>query len=302
MPEDDLEITTGDLFLVSFDRQASKKIKKQLYQFSKGPSKGLRLIDCGMITQRNPEAVVPVLHELKALGALVVLIGAPVGFMRYQMEQSKLTCVIRESNLDDDIHFRQQGKEPLIQYIGTQRHLVTENHLQVEGHLRLSELKHDIQLAEPCIRDADTLLFHVDSMCAADAGYISGMSASGLNVFEACQLFRYAGASQTVSTIGIYGYDPQEDESGMMANALAQMIWYAIEGSTMREDPEQSRLTEYHVQMKDHDQTLQFFKSEHSGRWWIRNQSGRKVACSYLDYRRACEDDYSERVIRCVME
>ena len=56
------------------------------------------------------------------------------------------------------------------------------------------------------------------------------------------------------------------------------MIWYLLEGSTLREDPEKSTLTQYHVQSKDHEHALLFYKSELSGRWWIENKAGRKVA------------------------
>jgi len=46
---------------------------------------------------------------------------------------------------------------------------------------------------------------------------------------------------------------------------------------------------------------LQFYKSEISGRWWIENKTGRKVPCSYHDYRKACEEDYSPLVIKSVL-
>jgi hypothetical protein len=167
--------------------------------------------------------------------------------------------------------------------------------------LRLSDVREDLSLAEPCIRDSGALIYHCDSLSAAEAGYLTGMSGSGLSVMEACQLFRYAGAAQSLSTIGIYGYAIDSDESGLMANALAQMIWYMLEGSTLREDPEKSILTQYVVQSKDNEHTLLFHKSEISGRWWITNKTGRKVPCSYHDYRKACEEEYSDLIIRSVL-
>lgn len=292
---------SGDVLIISFDRLVAHRIKKNLYQFSATPGGALQIIDCGHFAPKQPENILPVLNEIRQSGAMVLLLGAPVGFLGYQADNIRMASIIRESNLDDDIHLRHGHPGTLYQYIGTQRHLVSESHLNVEGHLRLSDLREELNLAEPCIRDSDVLIFNCDSMSAAEAGYMTGMSASGLTIIEACQLFRYAGATQNLFSAGIYGYSPDADESGIMANALAQMIWYFLEGSTLREDPDRSPLTQYHVQSKDHDHVLLFFKSELSGRWWIENKAGRKVPCSYRDYRKACEEDYSELIIKSVL-
>ncbi len=299
--DEELPYASGDILVISFDRMVSQRIKKNLYQFSNTPLSALTIVDCGNFNQRDPEVIKPVLREIRESGAVVLFLGAPVSFMRFQVEDVRMASIIRESNLDDDIHLRHQQPGPLFQYIGTQRHLVQESHLRVEGHLRLSDLREDLSLAEPCIRDSDAVLFHCDSMSAAEAGHMTGMSGSGLSVIEACQLFRYAGAAQHLFSLGVYGYVPESDTSGMLANSIAQMIWYLLEGSMLREDPEKSPLTQYFVQAKDHDQVIQFYKSEQSGRWWIAGKSGRKIPCSYTDYRRACEEDYSDVIIKSVM-
>jgi hypothetical protein len=299
--DEELPYASGDLLLISFDRHASRLVKKHLYQFNATSSRALTIVDCGSFIQKKPDAILPVLREIRESGAMLLLINPPVGFMRYQVEQTRMVSIIRESNLDDDVHLRQLEATPSFQYIGSQRHLVSESHLPVEGHLRLSDLKDELALAEPCIRDSDAMIFHCDSMSASEAGYMTGMSGSGFTVIEACQLFRYAGASQSLQSVGIYDYAPDHDVTGMMANAIAQMIWYLLEGSMLREDPEQSPLTQYNVQSKDHDQTIVFYKSEISGRWWIEARSGKKVPCSYRDYRRACEEDYSDVIVRSVL-
>ncbi len=299
--DQDAGYSQGDLLIISFDKLMAQRIKKNLYQFSTTPSQALRLVDCGCFAQRQPEGILPVLKEIRDSGAMVLLLGAPPGFMRLQVEGIRMASIVRESNLDDDVHFRHCQPGTLFQYIGTQRHLVSETHLNVEGHLRLSDLREDLSLAEPCIRDSDVMIFNCDSLSASEAGFLTGMSGSGLTVIEACQLFRYAGAAQSLRSAGIYGYTHELDDSGMLGNAIAQMIWYLLEGSTLREDPEKSHLTQYHVQSKDHEHALLFYKSELSGRWWIENKAGRKVPCSYQDYRKACEEDYSELIIRSVL-
>ncbi|MEO6133007.1 MAG: hypothetical protein ABIQ02_14255 [Saprospiraceae bacterium] len=299
--DQDQTCSPEDMMIISFDKVVSQRIKKNLYQFSTTPTQALNIVDCGNFKQKKPESIIPLLQEITASGAVSLLLGAPLGFMRHQVSGMKMASIIKESNLDDDIHLRTDGSGPLFQYIGTQRHLVTESHLRVEGHLRLSDIRDDLSLAEPCIRDSGAMIYHCDSLSAAEAGYLTGMSGSGLSIMEACQLFRYAGASQSLSSVGIYGYHADSDESGLMANALAQMIWYMLEGSTLREDPLKSQLTQYVVQFKDNEHTLLFYKSEISGRWWVENKEGLKVPCSYMDYRKSCEEDYSELIIKTVL-
>ena len=299
--DDEYTLSSGDLLLISFDRSCSRRIKKNLYQFNVLPKEALRVVDCGTLNQKKPEVFLPALKEITNSGAIVVFIAAPVSFMRYQVAGSRMASIVKESNLDDDIHLRSDPPYPLLQYIGTQRHLISETHHSIEGHLRLSDLHADVSLAEPCIRDSDVMVFHCDSLNAAEAGYMTGMSSSGLTVMESCQLFRYAGAAESLSSVGVYGYSKDADVSGVTANAIAQMIWYLLEGSILREDPEQGVMTQYMVQSKDGEHTLVFYKSETSGRWWIVNKAGRKVPCSYHDYHKACEEDYSPLVIKSVL-
>jgi len=300
--DEDLRPGSGDLFLVGFDTDSARAIKRHLYGFAQLDGQALRVVDCGYVTQGDPTAVLPVLDELTASGGVLLFLDPPRSMARYQLERGRMASVIRESNLDDEVHFRSAGKPPMLQYLGTQRHLVTESGEGIEGHIRLSELKADISLAEPCLRDADAVIFDTNSLHAAETGRLIGRSASGLSTIEACQLFRYAGASQHVRTAGIYGFEATADPEGLLANQLGQMIWYLLEGSMLREDPEKSRLTEYHVDVKDTDQVLVFFKSEISGRWWVCGQAGRKTACSYQDYRRACEADYTDVVMRSLLD
>lgn len=299
--DEDLRPGTGDLFLIGFDPASARAIKRHLFGFSGLDGQALRVVDCGYVTQGDPTSVLPVLDELRSSGGLLLLLDPPRAMARYQLERGRIAGIIRESNLDDEVFLRSAGKPPLLQYLGTQRHLVTEAGEGIEGHIRLSELKADISLAEPCLRDAEAVLFDVNSLHAAETGRLIGRSTSGLTTIEACQLFRYAGASQHVRTVGIYGFDASEDPGSLLANQLAQMIWYLLEGSLLREDPEKSRLTEYHVDVKDMDQTLVFFKSEVTGRWWVQGHAGQKAACSYQDYRRAIDADYSDTVMRSLL-
>ena len=177
LQDTEYEYTAGDLLLISLDRITSQRIKKNLYQFNGTSGSALRIVDCGILNQKNPDSFLPVIKEILDYGAMIVFLGAPMRFMRHQVAGKKMVSIIRESNLDDDIHLRTEGPSPLYQYIGTQRHLISENHTAIEGHLRLSELREDVSFAEPCIRDSESMIFHCDSLSAGEAGYMTGMSA-----------------------------------------------------------------------------------------------------------------------------
>lgn len=299
--DEDFTPTQHDLFLVGFNPEVTRPIKKFLYGFSTLPGQSLRIVDAGYFSQSQPDAIIPILQELNEMNVCVMFIGAPSSFMGIQCLDSKFCSIIAESNLDDDIYLRKFADHINIQYIATQRHLITESQPSVGGHIRLSELKSDLTLAEPCLRESDVMIFNLNSVHAAEVGYKIGNSTSGLSVIELCQLFRYAGASPNIRLAGIYGYDPDTDTEDMASNGIAQMIWYFLEGSLLREDPDKTRLTEYHVEIKKTEETLVFYKSEVSGRWWVKNKSGRKVSCGFHDYRRACQDDYSDLILQALV-
>lgn len=299
--DDDFQPASHDLFLVGFSPEHTRPVKKFLYGFSALPGQALRVVDAGYLTQAQSDAIIPIIQELNDLNICVMFIGAPSSFMGIQCLDSRFCSIIAESNLDDDIFLRQYASHLYLQYIATQRHLITESQPSVGGHIRLSELKSDLTLAEPCLRESDVMVFNLNSIHAPELGYRIGNSTSGLTVLEVCQLFRYAGASPHIRAAGIYGFDPDQDRESMAANGIAQMIWYFLEGSMLREDPDSTRLTEYHVDIKEAEDTLVFYKSEVSGRWWVKNKTGRKVSCGFHDYRRACQEDYSDTILQAMV-
>ena len=108
----DHSLSAGDLLLISFDQTGSQRIKKNLYQFSTSPSSSLHLIDCGILNQKNPDAILPILTEIMDSGAIIIMLGAPMSFMRYQVAGIRMASIVRESNLDDDIHLRNEPPLP----------------------------------------------------------------------------------------------------------------------------------------------------------------------------------------------
>ncbi len=172
---------------------------------------------------------------------------------------------------------------------------------------RLGEIKTNIAYAEPMVRDADMLSFDISAVQSAFAPGCGNSGPNGLTGEEACAIMRYAGLSDKMISLGLYEYNPMLDRAGITAALLAQMVWYFVEGVSLR-------TYDYPIGTKDNyqrfivpldaGQELIFFKSHKSGRWWLevphQTSDPKKVRhslmpCSYEDYIQAAEQEIPER-------
>jgi len=174
---------------------------------------------------------------------------------------------------------------------------------------RLGYLKSNIEEVEPVLRSADILSFDINAIKVSSAPGTILSSPNGLNGEESCKVFRYAGLSDKLSTIGLYNYSAENDSNKVSAKLLAQMIWYFVDGVNNRKQDYPvatvASYTKYHVSIEKEKLNLVFYKSPKSGRWWVEvpypNDAGLKHArhlfmpCSYNDYLKACEGETPER-------
>jgi arginase family enzyme len=79
------------------------------------------------------------------------------------------------------------------------------------------------------IRNSHLFSFDMSALSNAHSP-ASTISPNGLTGEEACTLFRYAGMSPTVNTVGVYGYDPRLDRQDLTAKQIAQQLWYLLDG------------------------------------------------------------------------
>jgi hypothetical protein len=111
---------------------------------------------------------------------------------------------------------------------------------------------------------------------------------------------RYAGMSPNISSIGIYGYNPDKDQHDLTAKQISQMIWYLLDGRSRgkREAKldERDSFAEYHMAFAEVDTT--FLQSKKTGRWWMQLPDKRFIACSYKDYLLASSNEIPERWLR----
>ena len=198
--------------------------------------------------------------------------------------------------------------------IGYQTYFIDQEALALMKNLmfdtyRLGSVRQNLEESEPIVRNADMISFDVSSIRNSDAPGNANATPNGFYGEEVCQIIRYAGLSDKLTSIGFYELNPRFDKNGQTAHLVAQMIWYFIDGfyNRFHDFPfkEEDDYTRFRVTIADHKDDLVFYKSKKSDRWWmeIPLQSEQKlkyhrhylVPCSYRDYQTACNNDIPDR-------
>ena len=198
--------------------------------------------------------------------------------------------------------------------IGYQTYFV--DHVSVElidklffDAIRLGQVRANMEEVEPIVRNADLLSFDVSAIRRADAPGNKNATPNGFYGEEACQIARYAGLSDKLTSIGFYELNPSEDLNGQTSHLVAQMIWYFLDGFSNRKNDypvgEKTDYLKYRVVIKDNKHEIVFYKSNKSDRWWmdvpypvhqkIKYNRHHLVPCSYRDYQIACNDEMPDR-------
>jgi arginase family enzyme len=171
---------------------------------------------------------------------------------------------------------------------------------------RLGLIRANLEQTEPILRDADALSIDISCVRQADAPAHAQASPNGFSAEELCQITRYAGLSDKLTTLGIYEINPGYDNNRQTTQLAAQMVWYFIEGYYNRVGDYPLTLDEhlkFTVHLEDTDHELIFWKSKKTERWWMELPFGDKekygrnqlVPCSFEDYEGACEQELPDR-------
>ncbi len=312
------------LALVGAGDRAADAIRAQLYNLSALLPK-VPFADLGNLRKPEPAQLIPVLHELLAGRIMPVVLGdmpglAKAQFLAYQDFRNLVNLAVVDETVDiapdacpGSLCFPRHPLLFHLSVLGVQHHLTPAGLLrQLEQQhvelLRLGKARMALDESEPVIRDADVLAFQLRALRQSEAPGVHQPSPSGFFCEEACQLCRYAGMSDKLSSFGIYGYAPENDPSGQTAAAAAQMVWYFLEGWLHRKNDypvSKSGLTEYIVEFRKLNYQLTFWKSAKSGRWWMevpvrtkrKHQRHALVPCSYQDYQAACREELPDRLM-----
>jgi formiminoglutamase len=197
--------------------------------------------------------------------------------------------------------------------VGYQTYLVDPHSLKMMERLffdvyRLGHVRDKIEDAEPIIRQADMITFDITAIKNSDAPAHPNASPNGFYSEEACQMMRYAGMSDKLSSIGFYELNPEYDINGKTAHLLAQMIWCFLDGFYSRKNDFPSRSNadylRFHVVLED-KYDINFYKSKKSDRWWmeipypshkdLKFERHTLIPCSPKDYDMAMNNEIPDR-------
>ena len=314
--------------LIGVGEKEANAVREHLYNMVSPFPKGA-VVDLGNLRKPEASLLIPVVFELLSGKVVPVIIAgkdeiAPAQFLAYQDTKALVNLAVV------DERFRFGSKEdvytsllsplhPLLfnfGLIGFQGHQTSADALRFLTQsnfdtVRLGKSRSAIEETEPVIRDADLLAFHLGALKQSEAPGVLSASPSGFFTEEACQLCRYAGMSDKLTSFGVYGYRPDGDRDAQTAQVAAQRVWYFLEGFFNRKNDfpaSKSGLTEYIVAYRQLNYQLTFWKSAKSGRWWMQVPVATKkkyerhclVPCSYQDYQLACREELPERLMQAL--
>lgn len=315
---------------------APDKVRESLYVLSYIPN--LIVADIGNIIPGNTakdtySALEFVCAELLNKKIVPVVIGGSQDltysmYTAYQRLQQTVNIVCADSKIDmGEIQSEISSAtyiSKILQYqpsllfnyshIGYQSHFVNPEEVETIKKMyfdayRLGQIQTNIEEAEPIVRNADILSFDIAAIRRSDAPGTLLSTPNGLYGEEACQVFRYAGMSDKLSSIGIFEINPLFDNREQTTGLAAQMIWYFFDGFANRKSDfpgnELKDYLKYRVTMKSADHEIVFYKSLKTNRWWMevpyrigvksKYERHHMVPCSYEDYQLACTAEMPDR-------
>jgi formiminoglutamase len=315
---------------------APDEIRKHFYRLAK-PKYDIRFVDLGNIEAGDSVndtlfALNSVLEYLYEHQIIVIILGgtqelAYAQYTSYQGFKHAVNAAVADARIDLKQHetdhnqtgylFKMITHQP--NYLFNIVHLANQNYFVEQESLdsfekmnfdmvRLGNIRNKMQETEPLLRNADMFVMSGNSVRAADFPASTDANPNGLFGEEACQLTRYAGMGNDLSTIGFYDLNVQKDIEGRSAKLVSQMIWYFIDGVYARNNEypttESSDYMIYRTTFKNSSHEIVFYKNIQSNRWWMEvpypkertNQKGLFVVpCSYADYQAAQNDEIPDR-------
>ena len=281
-------------------------------------------VKCGATLQDSYAALRTVVRELIDQKKKVIIIGGSHDntFAQYQAYGSidqiiDATCV--DSRIDLDMDSLLPADNFLVEmFTGVPNHLKHYTHIGFQSYFmhphmletihklgfdcfRVGKVKEAIEEMEPPIRNSDMFSFDMAAIQYAHAP-ANHITPNGFTGEEACTLMQYAGMSHTCSSIGIYGYIPEQDQHELTAKQISHMLWYVMDGIHKGKNEatldNRSAFDEFTMAFAEVETV--FLRSKRTGRWWMQLHDGKYVACSYYDYLTASKNDIPERWMRAV--
>jgi formiminoglutamase len=315
---------------------APDAIRKELYKLIQ-PKHHTRIADLGNIKAGESMndtlyAVNVVVNYLLQQKVFVIVLGGTcdVSYAQYTAYQ-QVSRAMQVVCCDADIELLENEKIPEysnymhriishqpaylfnISHLGAQQYFIEQESIDAFERMnfdlmRLGAVQQKMQDVEPLLRNADALIFSMNAVRASDAPASVAANPNGLYGEEACQILRYAGMGNDLTSLGIYDIDAQRDIDGRSAKLISQMLWYFIDGFYSRKHDypttDSNDYITYRTILHDHAYEIVFYKHALTDRWWMevpypnektKHQGKFMVPCNYNDYQMALKDEIPDR-------
>lgn len=178
--------------------------------------------------------------------------------------------------------------------------------------IRLGLARYQVPQWAHVFHTSDIVSIDISCVKQSDAPGRSMQSPNGFQSDELCQITRLCGMSSKVKSMGIYEVNPQFDIRHLTTQAVAQAVWYFIEGYTYRTDESpaiKDQFENFNVYMVEHSEfdskPFHFWQSKLSGNWWVELPLGESVSdryfpCGAADYESSAHGELSKWVFNLV--
>lgn len=173
---------------------------------------------------------------------------------------------------------------------------------------RVGLMRGNLDEVEPIVRNADMVSLDISAVRRPDAPGCPNNSSNGFYGEEICQISKFVGLSDKLTSFGIYEYDPTLDFNNQTSQLIAHILWYFVEGYIFRQNDnkfkDKGEYRQFNISVSGAPSELVFYNSKKTGRWWVLVPIHRKdsdltqhyyLPCSYRDYQMACDDIISNR-------
>lgn len=169
---------------------------------------------------------------------------------------------------------------------------------------RLGEFNADFKKAEPHLRNSDILSIDLKSVRASELRQPNYISPNGFYADQICQIAKYAGISDKLTSFGLFNYYPEKNPSSA-SFLVAQILWYFTDGVAQRKGdfPVGSKkdYVKFTVHLDDFKDEIIFYKSNKSQRWWMevpypaqknsKYERHHMIPCDANDYEQAMKNE-----------
>jgi formiminoglutamase len=168
----------------------------------------------------------------------------------------------------------------------------------------LGEYNTDFKKAEPYLRNSDILSIDLTSVKGSELMDTNYRRPNGFLSNQLCQIAKYAGMSDKLTSMGLFNYLP-DGKNSLLPELVAEIIWYFIDGVAKRQGdfPVGSKkdYLRFTVFMESLKHEIIFYKSNKTERWWMevpyppqKNHSYERhhlVPCDNDDYQKAMRNE-----------